>query len=78
MNLIQSQKMTFIGAGERPGASDDNPLVGMMNITDVLMDLDPKDRNYELLKMIRRRRCCQQTISRLLAFSRKPRRTGSW
>ncbi len=77
MNLIQSQKMTFIGELVSALAHQmNNPLVGVMNITDVLMRrIDPKDRNYELLKMIRDAGgVCQQTISRLLAFSRKPQK----
>jgi PAS domain S-box-containing protein len=77
MNLIQSQKMNFIGELVSALAHQmNNPLVGVMNITDVLMRrIDRQDRNYELLRMIRDAGgVCQETISRLLAFSRKPQK----
>ena len=74
-NLIQSQKMNFIGELVSALAHQlNNPLVGVVNIAYVLlrrMSLD--DRNYALIKMIRDAGdTCQEIISRLLTFSRKP------
>ncbi len=74
-NLIQSQKMTFIGELVSGLAHQlNNPLVGVMNIAEVLLrKWDPADENYHLLKMIHEAgKTCHETISRLLSFSRKP------
>ena len=74
-NLIQSQKMTFVGEIVSAIAHQlNNPLVGVMNIADVLLrKFDPSDENYLLLKMIHDAgNTCHETISRLLSFSRKP------
>ena len=74
-NIIQSQKMTFVGEIVSALAHQlNNPLVGVINIADVLMrKMDPEDENYPLMKMIQDAgHSCHETISRLLAFSRKP------
>lgn len=74
-NLIQSQKMNFIGELVSALAHQlNNPLVGVMNIADVLLRrMEPDDRNYALIRMIRDAgNTCHETISRLLTFSRKP------
>lgn len=79
-NLIQSQKMNFIGELVSALAHQlNNPLVGVMNISDVLLrKMDPEDKNYPLLKMIREAGVtCHETISRLLSFSRKPEK-NTW
>jgi len=78
-NLIQSQKMNFIGELVSALAHQlNNPLVGVMNISDVLLRrMDQSDKNYALLKMIREAGVtCHETISRLLSFSRKPEKNA--
>lgn len=78
-NLIQSQKMNFIGELMSALAHQlNNPLVGVMNISDVLLrKMDQTDRNYPLLKMIRDAGVsCHETIARLLSFSRKPEKNA--
>jgi len=76
-NLIQLQKMTFIGEIVSAIAHQiNNPLVGVINIADVLMQkMDREDERYRLTKMIHDAGIsCHETISRLLSFSRKPQK----
>jgi two-component system, NtrC family, sensor kinase len=76
-DLIQSQKMSFIGELVSALAHQlNNPLVGVMNISEVLLRrMEPSDKNYHLLKMIHEAGItCHETISRLLSFSRKTER----
>jgi PAS domain S-box-containing protein len=73
-NLIQSQKMSFLGQMMGGLAHQlNNPLVGVVNIADMLLDsLDTEDPNYEAVRMIRSAgETCREVISRLLRFSRR-------
>jgi len=73
-NLIQSQKMNFIGELVNGLAHQiNNPLVGVINIADVLMQMiDAEDERYAYVKMIREAgESCKEVISRLLRFSRR-------
>ena len=73
-NLIQSQKMNFIGELVSGLAHQiNNPLVGVINIADVLMQMiDTEDERYAYVKMIREAgESCKEVISRLLRFSRR-------
>ena len=73
-NLIQSQKMNFIGELASSLAHQlNNPLVGVVNIADVLIKkMSPDDDNYARIKMIREAgESCKEVISRLLKFSRR-------
>jgi len=76
-DLIQSKKMSFIGELVSALAHQlNNPLVGVMNLSDVLLHrVDPSDRNYPLLQMIHEAgTACHGIISHLLSFSRKSER----
>jgi PAS domain S-box-containing protein len=73
-NLIQSQKMNFIGELVNGLAHQiNNPLVGVINIADVLLQMvDVDDEKYSYVKMIRDAgESCKEVISRLLRFSRR-------
>jgi PAS domain S-box-containing protein len=73
-NLIQSQKMNFIGELVSGLAHQlNNPLVGVVNIADVLLQMiDKDDEKYPHVKMIRDAgESCKEVISRLLRFSRR-------
>jgi len=73
-NLIQSQKMNFIGELVSGLAHQiNNPLVGVINIADVLLQkIDVDDEKYSYVKMIREAgESCKDVISRLLRFSRR-------
>ncbi|MFY9397411.1 MAG: ATP-binding protein [Desulfomonilia bacterium] len=73
-NLIQSQKMSFLGQMMGGLAHQlNNPLVGVVNIADMLLDsLDANDPSYESIRMIRSAgETCREVISRLLRFSRR-------
>ncbi len=73
-NLIQSQKMNFIGELVNGLAHQiNNPLVGVINIADILMQMiDVDDERYAYIKMIREAgESCKEVISRLLRFSRR-------
>jgi PAS domain S-box-containing protein len=73
-NLIQSQKMNFIGELVNGLAHQiNNPLVGVINIADVLLQMiDVEDEKYSYVKMIREAgESCKEVISRLLRFSRR-------
>jgi len=73
-NLIQSQKMNFIGELVNGLAHQiNNPLVGVINIADILMQMiDVEDERYAYIKMIREAgESCKEVISRLLRFSRR-------
>lgn len=73
-NLIQSQKMNFIGELVNGLAHQiNNPLVGVINIADILMQMiDVEDERYAYVKMIREAgESCKEVISRLLRFSRR-------
>ncbi|HPS93535.1 MAG TPA: ATP-binding protein [Deltaproteobacteria bacterium] len=73
-NLIQSQKMNFIGELVSGLAHQlNNPLVGVVNIADVLLRMiDENDEKYPYVKMIKDAgESCRDVVSRLLRFSRK-------
>ena len=73
-NLIQSQKMNFIGELVSGLAHQlNNPLVGVINIADVLLQkIDVDDEKYSYVRMIRDAgESCKDVISRLLRFSRR-------
>jgi PAS domain S-box-containing protein len=73
-NLIQSQKMNFIGELVSGLAHQiNNPLVGVINIADVLLQkIDVDDEKYSYVRMIREAgESCKDVISRLLRFSRR-------
>ncbi len=73
-NLIQSQKMNFIGELVSGLAHQlNNPLVGVVNIADVLLEkISKDDEKYPYVKMIKDAGVnCKEVISRLLRFSRK-------
>ncbi len=73
-NLIQSQKMNFIGELVNGLAHQlNNPLVGVINIADILLQMvDVDDEKYSYVKMIRDAgESCKEVISRLLRFSRR-------
>lgn len=73
-NLIQSQKMSFLGEIMGGLAHQlNNPLVGVVNIADVLLHtLDQQDPNYAYARMIREAgETCRDVISHLLKFSRR-------
>jgi two-component system, NtrC family, sensor kinase len=73
-NLIQSQKMNFIGELVSGLAHQlNNPLVGVVNIADVLLEkIGKDDEKYPYVKMIRDAGVnCKEVISRLLRFSRR-------
>jgi len=73
-NLIQSQKMNFIGELVSGLAHQlNNPLVGVVNIADVLLEkIGKDDEKYPYVKMIKDAGVnCKEVISRLLRFSRK-------
>jgi len=73
-NLIQSQKMNFIGELVSGLAHQlNNPLVGVVNIADMLLEkIGKDDEKYPDVKMIREAgESCKEVISRLLRFSRK-------
>ncbi|MEN6447724.1 MAG: ATP-binding protein [Syntrophaceae bacterium] len=73
-NLIQSQKMNFIGELVSGLAHQlNNPLVGVVNIADVLLRMiDANDEKYPYVKMIKDAgESCRDVVSRLLRFSRK-------
>lgn len=73
-NLIQSQKMNFIGELVSGLAHQlNNPLVGVVNIADVLLEkIGRDDEKYPYVKMIREAgQNCKEVISRLLRFSRR-------
>ena len=73
-NLIQSQKMNFIGELVSGLAHQlNNPLVGVVNISDLLLEkIGKDDEKYQYIKMIKDAgENCRDVISRLLRFSRK-------
>ncbi|MGO8716257.1 MAG: ATP-binding protein [Smithella sp.] len=73
-NLMQSQKMNFIGELVSGLAHQiNNPLVGVINIADVLLQkIDADDEKYSYVRMIREAgESCKDVISRLLRFSRR-------
>ena len=73
-NLIQSQKMNFIGELVSGLAHQlNNPLVGVVNIADVLLEkISKDDEKYPYVKMIKEAgESCKEVISRLLRFSRR-------
>ncbi|HOD72441.1 MAG TPA: ATP-binding protein [Deltaproteobacteria bacterium] len=73
-NLIQSQKMTFIGELVSGLAHQlNNPLVGVVNIADVLMRaMDEDDERLSHVRMIKEAgESCREVIARLLRFSRR-------
>ncbi|MFA5321523.1 MAG: ATP-binding protein [Smithella sp.] len=74
LDLIQSQKMNFIGELVNGLAHQiNNPLVGVINIADVLLQMiNIEDERYAYVKMIREAgESCKEVISRLLRFSRR-------
>ena len=73
-NLIQSQKMSFLGQIMGGLAHQlNNPLVGVVNIAEMLQHtLAVTDPNYAHIKMIKEAgETCRDIISRLLKFSRR-------
>ena len=73
-NLIQSQKMNFLGEIMGGLAHQlNNPLVGVVNIAEVLLHtLDPQDDGYAYVRMIKEAgETCREVIARLLKFSRR-------
>ena len=73
-NLIQSQKMNFIGELVSGLAHQlNNPLVGVVNISDLLLEkIDKNDEKYPYVKMIKDAgEDCKDVISSLLRFSRR-------
>ena len=73
-NLIQSQKMSFLGQIMGGLAHQlNNPLVGVVNIAEMLLaSLAEEDPNYAHIRMIREAgETCRDIISRLLRFSRR-------
>ncbi|HOM29681.1 MAG TPA: ATP-binding protein, partial [Deltaproteobacteria bacterium] len=73
-NLIQSQKMTFIGELVSGLAHQlNNPLVGVVNIAEVLMHaMERGDPRAEYVRMIKDAgEHCREVIARLLRFSRR-------
>lgn len=73
-DLIQSQKMTFIGELVSGLAHQlNNPLVGVVNIADVLMrTMDESDERLAMVRMIKDAgESCRDVIARLLSFSRR-------
>ncbi|HXK46370.1 MAG TPA: ATP-binding protein [Deltaproteobacteria bacterium] len=77
-NLIQSQKMTFIGELVSGLAHQlNNPLVGVVNIADVLMRaMEEDDDRLSYVRMIKEAgESCREVIARLLRFSRRQEET---
>ena len=73
-NLIQSQKMNFIGELVSGLAHQlNNPLVGVVNISDLLLEkIGKDDEKYPYVKMIKDAgEDCKDVISSLLRFSRR-------
>jgi len=73
-NLIQSQKMSFLGQIMGGLAHQlNNPLVGVVNISEMLLHTLAEDNpNYAHIKMIKEAgETCRDVISRLLKFSRR-------
>jgi PAS domain S-box-containing protein len=73
-NLIQSQKMNFIGELVSGLAHQiNNPLVGVVNISDLLLqNTDRNDEKYRYIRMIKEAgENCRDVVSRLLRFSRR-------
>jgi len=73
-NLIQSQKMNFIGELVSGLAHQlNNPLVGVVNISELLLEkIGKDDEKYPYVKMIKDAgEDCKDVISRLLRFSRR-------
>ncbi len=74
-NLIQSQKMGFLGELMGSLAHQlNNPLVGVVNITDMLLraQKDSDTQTIEHLRMIKEAgETCREVVSRLLKFSRR-------
>lgn len=73
-NLMQSQKMTFVGELVSGLAHQlNNPLVGVVNIAEVLMQaMEKDDPRLEYARMIKEAgEHCREVIARLLRFSRK-------
>lgn len=73
-DLIQSQKMTFIGELVSGLAHQlNNPLVGVVNIADVLLkSMDGNDERTAYVRMIKEAGdSCREVVARLLSFSRR-------
>lgn len=73
-NLIQSQKMSFLGQIMGGLAHQlNNPLVGVVNIAEMLLaTLAEEDPNYAHIRMIKEAgETCRDIIARLLRFSRR-------
>jgi PAS domain S-box-containing protein len=73
-NLIQSQKMNFMGELVSGLAHQlSNPLVGVISFADVLLHkIDKNDERYRHVKMIKEAgENCRQVITHLLRFSRR-------
>ncbi|HQP30938.1 MAG TPA: HAMP domain-containing sensor histidine kinase, partial [Deltaproteobacteria bacterium] len=73
-NLIQSQKMSFLGQIMGGLAHQlNNPLVGVVNIAEMLLTtVAQDDPGYAHIKMIKEAgETCRDIISRLLRFSRR-------
>jgi PAS domain S-box-containing protein len=73
-NLIQSQKMNFLGELVSGLAHQlSNPLVGVVSFADILLHkIDKDDEKYRHVKMIKDAgESCKEVISHLLRFSRR-------